>query len=127
MCLVSFVLIKIKSHFNFNFKFTFNRSLKTFSVKNAHTYFSLPLHPIVLSIGVCSRSRLSQINVKFRNECEKNLSAVNANDAVLSDVCLTIFAKNQIFLMKQNGTRLEKKTPRETMNMDRKTELKRLL
>ena len=29
--------------------------------------------------------------------------------------------------MKLNGTRLENKTPREIMNMERKTELKRLL
>ena len=29
--------------------------------------------------------------------------------------------------MKQNGTRLENKSPREIMNMDRKTELKTAL
>ena len=57
---------------------------------------------------------------------EKLVSSL-CHDTVLSDVCLTILAKNQIFLMKQNGTRLENKTPRETMNMDRKAELKRLL
>ena len=34
----------------------------------------------ILSICVCSLSRLSQINSKIRNICEKNLSVVYAND-----------------------------------------------
>ena len=32
----------------------------------------------------------------------------------------SVLATNHIFLMKQDGTRLENKTPREIMNMDRK-------
>ena len=38
-----------------------------------------------------------------------------------------MLAKNQIFSSKQNGTRLQNKTPREIMNTDRKTELQGLL
>ena len=34
-------------------------------------------------------------------------------------VGLTILAQNQFFLMKQNGMKLENKTPREITNMDR--------
>ena len=46
---------------------TFNlHSLLTFFEKafteNTHTSLSLPLYPIVLSISVCSLSKLSQIN-----------------------------------------------------------------
>ena len=58
------------------------------------------------------------------------MSVVYANDAVLRDVYLTdYFSYESNFLpwMKQNGTRLENKTPRETTNVDRKNELKNLL
>ena len=89
-------------------------------MKNTQTFHSLPVYPIVvLSICVCSLSRLSQIslNAKIRNVCEKKV--VYANERVSRNVCLTILAK------KQDGTRLENKTPREIMNMDRKlTEFK---
>ena len=36
----------------------------------------------------------------------------------------SVLANNHIFKMKQDGRRLENKTPREIINMDRKTELK---
>ena len=65
--------MKLKSHFNLAFAFD-ERSLQRTSVKNAHTLQSLPLYPVALSICVCSQSRLSQINVKSKNVCEKNLS-----------------------------------------------------
>ena len=80
------------------------------------------LYPTVLSIFVCSLSRLSEINAKIRNICEKNLSEAYANDTMLGDVCLTDYFSSEsiFFLMKQNGMRLENKTPREITNMDRK-------
>ena len=52
---------------------------------------------------------------------------VYANQTVLQDVCLTILAKHQIFLNEAKRDEIRNKTPREIMNMDRKTELKRLL
>ena len=48
-------------------------------VKNTHTFYSLPLYPIVLSICVCALLGLSQIFAKIRNICEKNLSVASAN------------------------------------------------
>ena len=51
---------------------------------------------------------------------EKLVSSLD--DTVLRCICLTILAKSQ-FLMRKNGTRLENKTPREVINLDRKTEL----
>ena len=51
MFCVSFVLMKMKSNFNSSFV------LERLSVKNTNTSYSLPLHPIVLSICVCSPSR----------------------------------------------------------------------
>ena len=39
----------------------------------------------------------------------------------------SVLAKNHIFLNEARWARLENKTPREIMNMDRKTELKTLL
>ena len=88
------------------------------------------LYPTVLSIFVCSLSRLSEINAKIRNICGKNLSVVYANDTMLGDldVCLTdYFSSESIFLMKQSGMRLENKTPREITNMDRKMSSKAAL
>ena len=62
----------------------FERSLQIISLKNTQTFQSWPLYPMVLSIFVCSLLRLSQIclNDKNRNECEKNLSVVYANERV---------------------------------------------
>ena len=70
MFCVSFVLMKLKSHF---IGFPDERSLQRLSVKNTRTFHSLPLYPIVVSICVCSLSGLSQIslNAKIRNEFEK--------------------------------------------------------
>ena len=83
----------------------------------------MSLYPTVLSVFVCSLSRLSEINAKIRNICEKNLSVVYANDTMLGDVCLTdhFISESFFFLkMKQNGIRLENKTPREITSVDRK-------
>ena len=66
------------------------RSLQTLSMKNAHTFHSLPLYSVVVRICGCSLSRLSRI------VCKINLSVVYANERVLRNVCLTILAKNQL-------------------------------
>ena len=70
MSCVSFVLMKLKSHF---IGFSDERSLQRLSGKNTRAFHSLPLYLIVVSICVCSLSRLSQIslNAKIRNVCEK--------------------------------------------------------
>ena len=61
---------------------------------------------------------------------EKLVSSSCQRKSVAKRLFDSVLAKNQIFLsiMKQDGRRLENKTPRELMNMGRrKTELKRLL
>ena len=70
MSCVSFVLMKLKSHF---IGFSDERSLQRLSGKNTRAFHSLPLYLIVVSICVCSLSRLSQIslNANIRNVCEK--------------------------------------------------------
>ena len=53
------------------------------------------LYPTVLSTFVRSLSRLSEINAKIRNICEKNLSVVYVNDTMLGDVCLTDYFSSE--------------------------------
>ena len=57
----------------------------------------------------------------------KLVTIVCANERLSRNVCLTILAKNQIFLKQERWEEIRKKTPWETMNMDRKTEVKKLL
>ena len=52
--------------------------IKSLILHSLLTFFE-KTYPI-LSICVCSLSRLSQMNAKVRNICEKNLSVVYAND-----------------------------------------------
>ena len=50
------------------------------------------------------------------------------NLTVLGGVCLIVLAKNQIYLNEAKWDEIkENKTPRKITNMDRKTELKRML
>ena len=70
---------------------------KNFSQKYSHILIFAVISYCVffLSICVCSLSKLSQINAKIRNICEKNLSVhvVYANDTVLlRDVRLTEYS-----------------------------------
>ena len=69
--------------------------------------------------------------LKLKIYATKNCNYVYANDTVLRGIRLTLLIEESNFSaynnIKQNGTRLENKTPREIMNIDRKTELKRLL
>ena len=44
---------------------------------------------------VCSLSRLSEINAKIRNICEKDLSVVYANDTKCGDVYLTDYFSSE--------------------------------
>ena len=64
-------------------------------MKITHTSQSLRLYPTVLSTFVCSLSRLSEINAKIRNICEKNLSVVYANDTMSGDICLTDYFSSE--------------------------------
>ena len=70
MSCVSFVLMKLKSHF---IGFSDERSLQRLSGKKYSRISLFAVYLIVVSICVCSLSRLSQIslNAKIRNVCEK--------------------------------------------------------
>ena len=77
-------------------------------MKNTLTSYSLSLYLIILSIFF-SPPRSSQINAKIRKVRKKNMmSVVYANDAELRGVCLTILAKNQIFLNKAKWDEIRK-------------------
>ena len=101
MLCVSLLLMIMKSIFNFKFAFS-----EIYKIKNNNKdfqrkiliHYTLPLYLIILSICVCFPSRSLQINARIRNEHKKNLSVVYAKDTVLRGVCLTILAKNQLFL-----------------------------
>ena len=54
----------------------FDENEVTLILHSLLTFFE-KTYPILLSICVCSLSRLSEINAKIRNICEKNLSIAN--------------------------------------------------
>ena len=64
----AFVFMKIKSNFNFAFVLH-ERPLQRLSVKNTHTFYSLPLYPNNRCKYLCSMSKLTQrsLNAKIRN------------------------------------------------------------
>ena len=73
-------------------------------MKNNHTSYSLPLYLIILSICVCSLSRLSQINAKIREMHARR-------------TC-------QSLCQRYGVARLENKIPEKIMNMNVKLSLK---
>ena len=87
------------------------------------------LCPTVLSIFVCSLSKLSEINAKIRNICEKNLSVVYAKDTMLGDVCLTdYFSSESIFFLNEaKWDEIRKQNSKGNNEYGPKNELKRLL
>ena len=108
MLCVSFVLMKMKSHFKFLHSLLRKVVKKRLSLKNTHTFYLLPSYLIILSICVCSLSRLSRINAKTREMCARricqNLSEfvwVYANDKLCCEAFVWLFkhsAMNQILL-----------------------------
>ena len=58
---------------------------------------------------------------------EKPVSSLCQRKSVAKRLFDSVLAKNQIFVNEARWERLENITPRKIINMDRKTELKRLL
>ena len=78
---VSFVLMKMKSHFNILNSLLTKVVKKTFSEKYSHVLFST--YVTILSICVCSLSRVSQINAKIRRKCvQEEFVRVYDNDTL---------------------------------------------
>ena len=101
MFCVSFVLMKLKSHF---IGFSDERSLQRRSVKNTRAFHSLPLHGAT-SYFSCKYLRLFPVKIA----CQL---LVPTRECRRKRLFASVLAKNHVFKRKQDGRRLENQTPR---------------